>query len=121
MLEGDCVMDDQKILDNAPEGATHIDTELTYWDIRACNDNPLVWDDEKWFATDDIPTAFALLRPLADIKELVELRAANAELEKEIDFICVAIFDNRGKVVTEETLAAVRRVVAKLTLPLNIQ
>jgi hypothetical protein len=76
------MMDDQKILDNAPKDATHIDIELAYWDIRSCNDHPLVWDDEKWFATDDIPTAFAFLRPLADIRELVELRKANAELEK---------------------------------------
>jgi hypothetical protein len=78
------MMNDQKILDNAPEGATHIDTELKYWDIRACNDHPLVWSNGKWFVTDDIPTAFSLLRPLADIKELVELRSANAELEKEL-------------------------------------
>ena len=76
-------MKDQEIIDNAPEGATHVDIDLTYWDIRACNDNPIVWDDDKWFATDDIPTAFAMLRSLADIKRIVELEGFNVGLAGE--------------------------------------
>ena len=90
-------MTEQEILDNAPEGATHIDIDLTYWDIRACNDNPIVWDDGKWFTTDDIPTAFAMLRSLADIQRIAELenvlvenqllKGRVAELEKELSTI----------------------------------
>ena len=43
-----------------------------------------------------------------------------AELEKEMDGICLAVLNNRGKSVTERTLVRVRGVVDKFNLPLNI-
>jgi hypothetical protein len=44
-----------------------------------------------------------------------------AELEKAMDGICVAVFDNRGKAITESTLVSVRDAVDKFNLPLNIK
>ena len=46
--------------------------------------------------------------------------AKNAELEKEMDGICLAVLENRGRVVTEKTLVRVRGVIAKFDLPLNL-
>ena len=54
-------MKDQQILDNATDGATHVDAEKDYFKFLCQN----------W-------------RSLADIKELVELRKANAELEERL-------------------------------------
>ena len=50
-------MSNQEILDNAPEGATHVDNDVLY---TACS-----------------------LRSLTDIAELVKLRKENAELENQ--------------------------------------
>jgi hypothetical protein len=55
------MMDDQKIIDNAPEGATHVNAIGT----------TLFRDKEDG------------IRDLADVKELIELRKANAELKKD--------------------------------------
>ena len=49
-----------------------------------------------------------------------QLKRRNAELEKEMDGICLAVLNNRGKSVTERTLVRVRGVVDKFNLPLNI-
>ena len=43
-----------------------------------------------------------------------------SELEKEMDGICLAVLENRGRVVTEKTLVRVRGVIAKFDLPLNL-
>jgi hypothetical protein len=44
-----------------------------------------------------------------------------AELEKTMDGICVAVFDNRGKAVTEATVSLVRSAVARFELPLDFK
>jgi hypothetical protein len=85
-------MDDQKILDNAPKcnTATHVDNEGDYYKIQV----EYQYEDEsdcgyeqmfklnhlKNWEVDDC--VLILMRSLADIKELVELRNANAELMK---------------------------------------
>ena len=74
-------MTDQEILDNAPEGATHIDDddcyikEVDYEGGFASRKVYFNWG-EGWKFT-PIPT-FNLMRSLADIKHIVEL-------EKELD------------------------------------
>jgi hypothetical protein len=84
------MMDDQKILDNAPKcnTATHVDNEGDYYKIQV----EYQYEDEsdcgyeqmfklnhlKNWEVDDC--VLILMRSLADIKELVELRKANAEL-----------------------------------------
>jgi hypothetical protein len=62
-------MNDQKILDNAPDWADTHRKMLDYPDCTTYVDNK--YEDK-------------LDRSLADIKELVELRKANAELKKEL-------------------------------------
>ena len=47
------------------------------------------------------------------------LESKIAELEKEMDVICVAVFNNRGKAVNEGTLGKVRRAVDRFNLPLD--
>ena len=83
-------MTDQEILDNAPDGATHVDVSHTYWDLRRCNDHNKVYtqdlsedltQDFRWYQTDDAPYVIGL-RPLADIQTIVDLRRENAELEQ---------------------------------------
>jgi hypothetical protein len=56
------MMDDQKILDNNPVGF--------YTNVSMSNGKPFIWTCNNF-------------RSLADIKELVELRNANAELKKD--------------------------------------
>jgi len=75
-------MDDQEILDNAPEGTTHIDR---FGDYQKLNKNgesyqwtEMIFGNFKWHPEKTIVFG---LRSLAGIKELVELRKANAELE----------------------------------------
>jgi hypothetical protein len=71
------MMDDQKILDNAPKGeATDlVDITGAFFD-KHCNHLNL---EGFWSEQDICPVG---PRSLADIKELVELRNANAEIEK---------------------------------------
>jgi hypothetical protein len=58
------MMDDQKILDNNPVGF--------YTNVSMSNGKPFIWTCNNF-------------RSLADIRELVELRKANAGLEKVVD------------------------------------
>jgi hypothetical protein len=44
-----------------------------------------------------------------------------SELEKTMDGICIAVFDNRGKAVTEATVSLVRAAVARFELPLDFK
>jgi hypothetical protein len=68
--KGARLMTDQEILDNAPEGATHIDGEYDF-----CKDGSYFgYSSKQW-----IPSEFIVeSRSLADIKRI-------AELEKELD------------------------------------
>jgi hypothetical protein len=82
-------MNDQKIIDNPPEGAASytefVEVKLNtyakkwggehvFWDERL-----KTWTHDGW----EQSSSKANFRSLADIKELVELRKANAELVKE--------------------------------------
>jgi hypothetical protein len=73
-------MDDQKILDNAPEGATHFDSDGEYAKDAGYG---LEFFRLSWCAYGH-PVE---LRSIADIKELVELRKANAELEAKCEVL----------------------------------
>jgi hypothetical protein len=64
-------MNEQEILDNKPKG--------NFTNVSMSNDKPFVWACNNF-------------RSLADIKELVELRKANAELEKELSSIVAGLF-----------------------------
>ena len=43
-----------------------------------------------------------------------------SDLQKELDNVCVTVFDNRGKTVTTETLNVIKDVVSKFNLPLKV-
>ena len=67
-------MNNQKILDNAPEGATHVDNEGDYWLMHPDNATETFMDGEWVYCNMQEP-----IRSLADIKRI-------AELEKELEF-----------------------------------
>jgi hypothetical protein len=50
---------------------------------------------------------------------ICEYSSIISELQKELDNVCVTVFDNRGKTVTNKTLNAIRAVVSKFNLPLK--
>ena len=52
---------------------------------------------------------------------IVKLTDRIAELEKAMDGICIAVFDNRGKSVTEATVSLVRAAVGRFELPLDFK
>jgi hypothetical protein len=94
------MMDDQKILDNAPEGATHIENNSNLYIKVLPRVTSTIFNDwfifeiDQWIIIDTYNVL--LMRSLADIKELVELRKANAELESKlagskytVDLFCV--------------------------------
>tara|TARA_R110002124_G_scaffold243339_1_gene408443 strand:- start:159 stop:374 length:216 start_codon:yes stop_codon:yes gene_type:complete len=59
-----------------------------------------------------------------NLHELLSVYATNlernmAELEKELDTVCIAVFDNRGKAITNKTLDVVRCAVSNFNLPLR--
>jgi hypothetical protein len=70
------MMDDQKILDSAPEGSLIVDSKFRFFDGRYSELDKV----GNWTWKKTMP-AFPI-RSLADIKDLVKLREANAELEK---------------------------------------
>ena len=73
-------MNNQEILDYAPEGATHWDDAQYYKYYK--DDWFSFWVD--WVAAnDDVLYTACSLRSLADIAELVKLRKENAELENQ--------------------------------------
>jgi len=72
-------MTNQEILDNAPEGATHI-SELGSYVKTDSVGRPLTWSGYSWN-----PARPNIQSSLADIAELVELRKKNAELEKKLN------------------------------------
>jgi hypothetical protein len=72
-------MNNQEIINNAPEGATHIDAEKDYFKF-SCQ-SWMYYDDQEddWFMTDS-----KSLRSLADIKRIVELEALVEEIQDRI-------------------------------------
>ena len=71
-------MNNQEILDNAPEGATHVDADLTYIRTEPCGRflAYFTFQDGEWVEDDEFN--ILLTRSLADIKRI-------AELEKELE------------------------------------
>ena len=61
-------MNNQKILDNAPEGATHVDNEGDYWLMHPDNATETFMDGEWVYCNMQEP-----IRSLADIKRITEL------------------------------------------------
>tara|TARA_R110000851_G_scaffold29329_1_gene80860 strand:- start:437 stop:715 length:279 start_codon:yes stop_codon:yes gene_type:complete len=43
-----------------------------------------------------------------------------SDLQKDLDNVCVTVFDNRGKTVTTETLNVIKAVASKFKLPLKV-
>jgi hypothetical protein len=83
------MMDDQKIIDNAPKETVTFciydygsDAEDTYIN---CEEEFYDADDRQWVAMSLVDNLFNNFRSIADIKELVELRNEKAELEKVVD------------------------------------
>lgn len=67
-------MNDQQILDNAPKGATNIDSDYDYW-LMSKNDRPEIFDSKsgEWFLGSFYDVL--LMRSLTDIKRIAELDA----------------------------------------------
>lgn len=71
-------MTDQEILDNAPEGATHIDGEGAYFE-RTKQGHTVWWVNEaSWMPAESNRST----RSLADIKRIAELEADNKTLTR---------------------------------------
>jgi hypothetical protein len=68
------MMKDLKILDNAPEGATHFDTEYGFYWMMDREDSQVFSPSTNRFEWDTLSSDF--LRSLADIERIVELEKA---------------------------------------------
>lgn len=68
------------ILDNAPESATHIDSELDYW--RALSEDECILMSTQYSTIVDQQYP---LRSLADIREILALRDENKSLRARIE------------------------------------
>jgi len=77
-------MNDEDILDNAPEGATHVDASEVYYKYLGELDYQ-VWMQEDYWRT--MPNCVIEspnhLRSLTDIKLIVDLRAENETINRE--------------------------------------
>ena len=80
-------MTNQEIIDNAPEGATHVDEENDYFAFNARWRWNLWHDETKRFEA----TRATTTRSLADIKRIAELEEMLLARTKELD----AWIDNR--------------------------
>ena len=79
---------DEDILAGAPEGATHYDEEyFRYWVMDRWSSSRFNYKDNG-FIEEKISSEY--MRSLADIKELVELRKKNAELENTVSVLMIA-------------------------------
>jgi dTDP-4-amino-4,6-dideoxygalactose transaminase len=134
-------MKDQEILINAPYG--------NYKSVRMLSKKPAVWVPETYRLLDDIKELVTLRKENKDFRfkfamteislktrtthltsceaalesrdELnATLNAKIAELKESIDAVCVAVFDNRGKAVTEHTLSITRKATTQFNLPLKV-
>ena len=68
-------MTNQKILDNAPEGATHVDHLQFYWMVQ--DRDAFNWQGAGWQLISSDAEDF---RSLADIKRIVELEKLGSEM-----------------------------------------
>jgi hypothetical protein len=78
-------MNNQEILDNAPEGATHVDSD-SFYKAEDNGEGRLFWEmwnkdnKEWWWCDDSFVSDFNIIRSLSDIKRIVELEYRVAEL-----------------------------------------
>jgi hypothetical protein len=76
-------VNNQEILDNAPDGATHVDSESDYYKI---NENVTeVMLNSLWFNAEDALMLPDDIRSLSDIKRIVELEKTEPLLQKVLD------------------------------------
>ena len=105
MTKHDSKTEDELIIENAPEGATHHSQGMHYLSLNSSNNwmryDPNGFKNAKWFKADDYLLAYCnkSFRSLADITELVELRKKNVELEKDIGFLQSCV--NSGETATK--------------------
>ena len=72
-------MNNQEILDNAPDGANEIDDTGRYWIYKGDGDY-LLWDGKEWIENwSPLHT-----RSLADIREMIQDKERIAELEQKL-------------------------------------
>jgi hypothetical protein len=120
-------MKDQDIYINAPYG--------NYKSVRMLGDKPAVWIPETYRLLADIKELVVLQEVNARLEKtcmsrskticeqshmIADLQQANADLKESLDDVCVAVFDNRGKAVTANTLDITRKVTRKFNLPLKV-
>lgn len=80
-------MTNQKILDNAPKGATHYSQGINYLALNSSNSwmryDPNGFANAKWFAANDYKLSYSNkdFRSLADIKRITELEKSGNEME----------------------------------------
>ena len=81
-MEGRKQMDNQKILDNVPEGATHIDRFGDYQKLNKDGESyqwtEMIGGNFNWYSEKPIVSG---LRSLADIKRIVELEQDRGKYE----------------------------------------
>ena len=83
-------MDNQKILDNAPEGATHYSQGMHYLSLNSNNNwmryDPSGFANAKWFEANDYKLSYSNknFRSLADIKRIAELEKEQGELSDKL-------------------------------------
>jgi hypothetical protein len=120
-------MKDQDIYINAPYG--------NYKSVRMLGDKPAVWIPETYRLLADIKELILLRKSTTRLEKtcmsrskticeqshmIADLQKVNAELKESLDDVCVAVFDNRGKAVTANTLNITRKVTRKFNLPLKV-
>ncbi len=69
-------MSNQEILDNAPDGATHIDDDELYWMIR--DRDSFNWQRKIWLSFSSDKEVF---RSIADIKRIAELEEEKLNMQ----------------------------------------
>ena len=75
-------MNNQQILDNAPEGTTHVDRANHYWKFIGEFDDFLMCDREGGWIDGFSPI---VTRSLADIKRIAELEKTNTFLQEDLN------------------------------------
>ncbi len=79
-------MNNQEILDNAPERATHVDNDIFY-KAEDNGEGRLFWEmwnkdnKEWWWCDDSFVSDFNIIRSLADIKRIAELEEEKLNMQ----------------------------------------
>jgi hypothetical protein len=101
------MMDDQKIIDNAPDGATHVDRFGDYQKLNKDGESyqwtEMITGNFNWYSEKPIVSG---LRLLSNIKELVELRNEKAELVARIAKaeLAFAVVEGRNAELEKENI-----------------